>query len=110
MFRFSIKQTLLVLMLSLSTFALSPAKAVDLQWLGHAAFKITTPTGKVILIDPFITKNPKTPQVYKDLEKIGKVDLVLLTHGLPDHIYCARPGSSPFIMAPIPFSREHLKS
>jgi L-ascorbate metabolism protein UlaG (beta-lactamase superfamily) len=38
------------------------------------------------LVDPFITKNPKTPKNLKDLSKLGKVDLVLLTHGHGDHI------------------------
>ncbi len=64
----------------------APAAAVDIQWYGQSAFKITTPGGKVILIDPFITKNPKTPEALKDLSKIGKVDLILLTHGHGDHI------------------------
>lgn len=61
------------------------AKDVTLQWLGHATFKLTTPGGKVIVIDPFITKNPKTPQEFKDLKKLGKVDLILVTHGHFDH-------------------------
>ena len=60
--------------------------AVEVQWLGHAAFKITTNSGKVILIDPFITNNPKTPKEHKDLAKLGKVDLILITHGHGDHI------------------------
>ena len=63
-----------------------PASAVDIQWYGQSAFKITTPGGKVILIDPFITKNPKTPKGLKDLGKIGKVDLILVTHGHGDHV------------------------
>ena len=62
------------------------ARAAELQWFGHAAFKITSPGGKVILIDPFITKNPKTPSGLKDLEKLGPVDLVLVTHGHGDHL------------------------
>lgn len=62
------------------------AQAFDLQWFGHSAFKITTPGGKVILIDPFITKNPKAPQELKDLSKVGKVDLILVTHGHGDHV------------------------
>ncbi|MFQ5913222.1 MAG: metal-dependent hydrolase [Nitrospinota bacterium] len=62
-----------------------PAQAFELQWFGQSAFKITTPGGKVIVIDPFITKNPKTPQEFKDLSKLGKVDLILVTHGHPDH-------------------------
>lgn len=62
------------------------AEGVTLQWFGHAAVKITTPGGKVILIDPFISKNPKTPADLKDLSKLGPVDLILLTHGHGDHI------------------------
>lgn len=62
------------------------AQAFQMQWFGQAAFKVTTPGGKVILIDPFITKNPKTPEPLKDLTKLGKVDLILLTHGHGDHI------------------------
>jgi L-ascorbate metabolism protein UlaG (beta-lactamase superfamily) len=49
-------------------------------------FKITTPGGRVILIDPFITKNPKTPEALKDLGKLGKIDLILVTHGHGDHV------------------------
>jgi L-ascorbate metabolism protein UlaG (beta-lactamase superfamily) len=62
------------------------AEATELQWFGQSAFKITTPGGKVILVDPFITKNPKTPEEFKDLKKLGKVDLILITHGHGDHI------------------------
>jgi L-ascorbate metabolism protein UlaG (beta-lactamase superfamily) len=54
--------------------------------LGQAAFKITTPGGKVILIDPFITRNPKTPKELKDLSRLGKIDLILVTHGHGDHV------------------------
>lgn len=63
-----------------------PAMAVDITWYGQAAFKIVSPGGKVIVIDPFITKNPKTPKEMKDLGKIGKVDLILVTHGHGDHV------------------------
>jgi len=35
--------------------------------------------GKTILVDPFITKNPKTPPEHKDLAALGRVDLVLVT-------------------------------
>ena len=47
---------------------------------------MTTPGGKVILIDPFISKNPKTPEALKDLGALGKVDLILVTHGHGDHV------------------------
>ena len=59
---------------------------VSVQWLGHAAFKITSVSGKVILIDPFITKNPKLPAEQKDLSKLGKIDLILITHAHGDHV------------------------
>jgi L-ascorbate metabolism protein UlaG (beta-lactamase superfamily) len=69
-----------------SAASISAAQAVDLQWFGQSAFKITTDNGKVILIDPFITKNPKTPEALKDLSKLGNVDLILVTHGHGDHV------------------------
>jgi L-ascorbate metabolism protein UlaG (beta-lactamase superfamily) len=62
------------------------AEGVSLQWFGQAAVKITTPGNKVIVIDPFISKNPKTPKDLKDLSKLGPVDLILVTHGHGDHI------------------------
>jgi L-ascorbate metabolism protein UlaG (beta-lactamase superfamily) len=60
------------------------AKA-EIQWLGQAATKITTLTGKVIVIDPYLTQNPKTPAAYKNLDALGKVDVILITHGHTDH-------------------------
>lgn len=66
-----------------STWAES-AKA-EVLWLGQSATRITTLTGKVIVIDPFLTGNPKTPQQYKNLDALGKVDVILVTHGHGDH-------------------------
>lgn len=54
-----------------------------LTWLGHSAFRITTPAGNVILIDPWIQTNPMTPE---PLKKIDRVDTMLITHGHFDHI------------------------
>ena len=65
---------------------LAGAQQVEVLWLGHAAFRITSTTGKVIVIDPFLKKNPRTPAKYKDLAALGKVDLILITHGHQDHI------------------------
>ena len=59
---------------------------VEVLWLGQAAFRITTPGGKVIVTDPWLLKNPLTPAKYKDLAALGKVDLLLVTHGHGDHI------------------------
>ena len=64
------------------------AQETKIKWFGHAAFSITTPRGKVILIDPWL-KNPSNPEA-KDgqdpLASITKVDYILLTHGHRDHV------------------------
>jgi len=62
------------------------AEPVEVLWLGHSTFRITSASGKVIVIDPFLTKNPRTPAKYKDLKALGKVELILVTHGHGDHV------------------------
>src|SRR4051795_2404140 len=57
----------------------------QLTWYGQSAFKIVTPGGKVLLIDPWIT-NPKNPNGEKDLAALERVDLIFLTHGHFDHV------------------------
>lgn len=77
----------------------APAK-VGVLWLGQSAFKITTATGKVIVIDPYLTANPKTPEAYRKLEALGKVDLILVTHGHLDH-YLDAPALARLTGAPL---------
>jgi L-ascorbate metabolism protein UlaG (beta-lactamase superfamily) len=57
----------------------------EVLWLGQSTTRITTPGGKVIVIDPWLTSNPKTPAAFKDLKALGKVDLILVTHAHFDH-------------------------
>jgi L-ascorbate metabolism protein UlaG (beta-lactamase superfamily) len=78
-----IKKLLLALLLSAPVAAL--AANTELTWYGHAAFKLTTPSGKVLLIDPWIT-NPSNKNGKEDLASITKADLILITHGHGDHI------------------------
>jgi L-ascorbate metabolism protein UlaG (beta-lactamase superfamily) len=68
--------------------ALSTAASaeVQVQWLGHSTTRIVTADDKVIVIDPFLTRNPMAPMEYRDPEALGPVDLILVTHGHPDHI------------------------
>src|SRR5437879_13926118 len=52
---------------------------------GHAAFKIKTVTGKILLIDPWVT-NPAFARGKDELTSLDRVDLILLTHGHSDHV------------------------
>ncbi len=52
-------------------------------WLGHSAFRLESPSGKVIYVDPFLSGNPSTPDEYKEPDD---VDFILLTHGHEDHV------------------------
>lgn len=56
------------------------------QWLGQSAFRITTASGKVIVTDPWLKANPLTPPQYKDLAALGKIDVLLVSHGHTDHV------------------------
>lgn len=55
----------------------------QITWLGHSAFRIITPAGNVILIDPWLEGSPTCPEV---LKKPARVDVILLTHGHGDHL------------------------
>lgn len=56
---------------------------LELTWLGHSTFLLTTPGGKRVLIDPWVMNNPVCPDEFKNL---GHLDLMLITHGHFDHI------------------------
>lgn len=59
-----------------------------ITWLGHATVLIQTAKGTNVLIDPFISQNPKYP---KSFEMPSRIQYVLLTHGHGDHISDAVP-------------------
>ena len=58
-------------------------KGIQLTWLGHASFRIETPAGKTIYVDPWVMGNPMCPEKDKDVKK---VDAMFCTHGHGDHI------------------------
>ena len=85
-FQYIAATLLTMVMMGLSGMAAAAeAGKTEVQWLGQATTRITTPGGKVIVIDPWLTTNPKTPEAYKKLDALGKVDLILVTHGHGDH-------------------------
>ena len=51
-------------------------------WLGHSAYRIDTPGGKRVYVDPYLD-NPKCPESEREPER---VDLIALTHGHDDHV------------------------
>jgi L-ascorbate metabolism protein UlaG (beta-lactamase superfamily) len=56
---------------------------LKITWLGHATFRIETPKGTTVLIDPWVMGNPVCPPKEK---QVKKVDVMLCTHGHFDHI------------------------
>ena len=79
---------MLALALTCGLAAAVSAQETKVKWFGQAAFQITTPNGKVIMIDPWL-KNPLNPDA-KDgknpVDAITKCDYILLTHGHSDHV------------------------
>src|ERR671915_1534695 len=59
-----------------------------ITYLGHATFRVVTPGGEQIIIDPFLTDNPTTPEEH---EQVGELDTILITHGHFDHFADAVP-------------------
>lgn len=59
--------------------------AGTLVWYGQSTFKMTTPSGRVILFDPWFT-NPVNPAGQAAADALDKVDLILVSHGHFDHV------------------------
>jgi len=58
-------------------------KGIKLTWLGHATFRVESPGGNVVLLDPWVMGNPMCPEKDKTVQR---VDSMLCTHGHFDHI------------------------
>ena len=54
----------------------------SLTWLGHASFRLDSPGGKRIYVDPWL-ENPKCPDAEKEPERC---DVIAVTHGHDDHV------------------------
>jgi L-ascorbate metabolism protein UlaG (beta-lactamase superfamily) len=58
-------------------------KGNKITYYGHSTFALTTPSGQVALIDPWVMTNPKCPEARK---KVARLDVIFLTHGHTDHM------------------------
>ena len=56
-------------------------RGVQITFLGHSAFKLTG-AGVNVLIDPWLSN----PLLNTPVDKVGPVDLILVTHGHGDHV------------------------
>ena len=64
-------------------------KPITVRWLGHAAFEVTSAGGTRLLIDPFISGNPSTPDSLKNLARY-KPAAVLVSHAHSDQALDAK--------------------
>src|SRR5262245_40016936 len=71
---------------------------LSVTWLGHSTFILRTPGNKRLLFDPWLAANPSCPDA---MRKPPRVDLILASHGHPDHIGdlvpCARESGAPVV-------------
>ena len=58
-------------------------KGNRITYFGHSTFSLTTPSGQVALIDPWVMTNPICPA---KLKKVPRLDAVFLTHAHSDHL------------------------
>jgi L-ascorbate metabolism protein UlaG (beta-lactamase superfamily) len=58
-------------------------KGNRITYYGHSTFSLTTPSGQLALIDPWVMTNPKCPE---NLKKVARLDAIFLTHGHSDHL------------------------
>jgi L-ascorbate metabolism protein UlaG (beta-lactamase superfamily) len=78
------KQLLICAALLALTASAHADNKTKVKWYGHAAFEVDLPSGKTILIDPWIS-NPSNPTAKEDVKTI-KADLILVSHGHFDHL------------------------
>lgn len=58
-------------------------KGNRIKYFGHSTFSLTTPSGQVALIDPWVITNPMCPD---NLKKVARLDVIFLSHAHSDHL------------------------
>ena len=79
---------LVLVVIAVSQNAISQTNETKLTWFGHSAFRLETPEGHILWIDPWLS-NPLDPIVQKNgdpLSVVDKADYIVVTHGHFDHV------------------------
>lgn len=59
--------------------------SLSITWLGHSTFIIALPNGTRVITDPWLG-NPNCPPAFAKADALGRIDLILASHGHSDHI------------------------
>lgn len=57
--------------------------SIKFRWLGYVCFEMVLPSGKVLVIDPYIDYSPTSPIQCND---VTGADYIAITHGHYDHV------------------------
>ena len=58
-------------------------KGNKITYFGHSTFSLTTTSGQVALIDPWVMTNPVCPEA---LKRVPRLDVIFLSHAHADHL------------------------
>lgn len=59
---------------------------LKIQRLSAASHRLTSPKGKIIMIDPWLAGDPLWPTEERDPQKLAEIDAIVVTHAHIDHL------------------------